>query len=167
MVRIFPLLVGFFLLIPLIEIALFVVIGGEIGLLATVLVVIATGIIGATVISQQGIAVMETLQRDLAEKRVPVKPVIEGFLLLAAALMLITPGFATDALGFCLAVPPLRRQLGAWVRKAAMARGAFTQQTAGDRPPGWGGGPHAGEGKGPIIEGEIIDSDRHDPPTKS
>jgi UPF0716 protein FxsA len=154
-----PLLGALFLAIPLIEIALFVVIGGRIGLLATVFVVLATGIAGAAVISYQGIGVIETLQKDLAEGRLPVVPVIEGFLLLAAALLLITPGFATDAIGFALALPPVRRAIARKLRDSALAKGVFAGDNNGPRPR-WHGGPHASEGQGPIIEGEIVDSDR-------
>ena len=162
MIRIFPLLGAFFLAIPLIEIALFVVIGGRIGLFATILIVIATGIIGAGVISWQGLAVMETAQRDLSQDKLPVQSVVEGVLLLAAAMMLITPGFATDALGFALAIPPLREAFAKFLRRHTLAKVVVTTS----RPDGrWQGGPHAGDGSGPIIEGEIIDSDRREPPS--
>ena len=163
MIRIFPLLGAFFLAIPLIEIALFVVIGGRIGLLATIGIVILTGIIGAAVISWQGLTVMETAQRDLAQDKLPVQSVVEGVLLLAAAMMLITPGFATDAMGFALAIPPVRHALAKFLRKHTLAKVVVTSS----RPDGrWHGGPHAGDGDGPIIEGEIIDSDRRDNPPR-
>ena len=160
MIRIFPLLGAFFLAIPLIEIALFVVIGERIGLLMTILIVLLTGIIGAGVISWQGLTVMETAQRDLAEDKLPVQGVVEGVLLLAAAMMLITPGFATDTMGFALAIPPLRQALAKYLRNNMLSKVIMTSSGPDAR---WRGGPHAGEGNGPIIEGEIIDSDRRDP----
>ena len=161
MIRVFPLLGAFFLAIPLIEIALFVVIGGRIGLLATIFIVLLTGIIGAGVISWQGLTVMETAQRDLAENKLPLRSVVEGVLLLVAAMMLITPGFATDTMGFALAIPPVRHALAKFLRDNMLSKVVVTSSAPDGR---WHGGPHAGEGSGPIIEGEIIDSDRQGPP---
>ena len=159
MFRVFPFLAAAFLAIPLVEIALFIIVGGRIGALATILIVIATGITGATVVSYQGLAVVQTLQKDLAEGRLPVMAVVEGFLLLAAALLLITPGFATDAIGFSLALPPVRRWIAAQLRGSGRIRAVFNSEAAEGRAH-WHGGTGARDGYGPIIEGEILDTDR-------
>ncbi|MFN0265126.1 FxsA family protein [Tepidamorphus sp. 3E244] len=157
MFRFFPMLGAFFLAIPLIEIALFVVVGGEIGLLATIAIVIATGILGAGLVSWQGLKVFETAQRDLANDQLPVQGVVEGLLLLAAALMLITPGFATDTLGFLLAVPFTREAAARFIRKNMMT--VVVRSTGAGAP---GHGPR--DGPTPVIDGEIISSDRRGGP---
>lgn len=151
--RLFAFLGGLFLLIPLIEIALFIAIGGEIGALATIAIVIATGIIGATVISRQGLSVIETVKSDLSEDRLPVIPVIEGVMLIGAALLLITPGFATDTIGFALAVPPVRRWLAQFAQKHVQVAVVGDNQGGHRRPYG---GAHEHSGRGPVIEGEVI-----------
>lgn len=157
--RVLPLIAAAFLSIPLIEIALFIVIGSRIGALATILIVIATGIAGATVISYQGLAVVQTVQRDLSEGRLPVLPVVEGFLLLAAALLLITPGFATDLIGFSLALPAVRHWIAQRLLNSGHIRAIFIDEKVAARSH-WHGGSERGDGYGPIIEGEILDSDR-------
>lgn len=102
------LLVVPFVLIPLIEVLLFVWVGGRIGLLNVVLLVIATGIIGATVAGRQGGAVWLQAQRALAEGRFPGREIAHGAMVLVGGALLLTPGFLTDVVGFLLMVPVVR-----------------------------------------------------------
>ena len=97
-----------FIAIPLLEIALLIKIGQAIGFWATILIVIATAAIGTWLLHKQG---METLRRVLSsmdDGKPPVQPVLEGFLLLVAGLLLLTPGILTDTAGFILLIPPVR-----------------------------------------------------------
>lgn len=97
-----------FLIVPLIEIALFVTVGGWLTLWPTLGLVVLTAIIGSMLVRRQGIAVLGQLQRAMAEMSDPVTPLGHGAMILLAGILLITPGFFTDALGFSLLVPPIR-----------------------------------------------------------
>lgn len=102
------LILAAFIAVPLIEIALFIVIGGEIGLWPTLGVVVATAIVGTILLRFQGFAVARAARAQLAEGTPPVKPMLHGVCLIFAAAFLITPGFFTDAVGFLLLLPPVR-----------------------------------------------------------
>lgn len=98
-----------FIAVPLMEIALLIKIGQAIGFWATILIVIGTAALGTWLLHSQG---METLRRVLTsmdEGKPPVTPVLEGFVLLVAGLLLLTPGVLTDTLGFILLIPPVRQ----------------------------------------------------------
>lgn len=105
------------LFVPLMEIALFVSIGGEIGLTATLLVVLVTALIGSITIRRQGLNTLQKLRTLKADQEAPIV-MIEGVMVGAAGLLLLTPGFLTDAIGFLLLIPPVRRYLA----KRAMAQ---------------------------------------------
>lgn len=102
------LLVGFFA-VPLIEIALFVTVGGWIGLWPTLAIVIGTGILGVTVIRWQGLQSMEGLRQATQMRRTALGQMAENALVGMAGVLLILPGFLTDTLGLLLLIPPLRR----------------------------------------------------------
>jgi UPF0716 protein FxsA len=147
---------GFILIIlPMIEIALFVVIGGQIGVIGTILAVIATGVIGAAVLSRQGLATFERLNRNLEAGEIPLREVFDGFLMVIAAVLMITPGFATDAIGFLLTVPALRDLMAQAIQKRAnvyvhQANGQNADFRSQSRRPG----------DDLVIEGELVDPDR-------
>lgn len=123
--------------VPLAEIALFVVLGGEIGLTATLVIVLATAILGSITLRTQGFNTLEKLRALKADEEAPVI-LIEGLMILTAGLLLLTPGFLTDTIGFLLLVPPIRRFLAQ--RAAARAIIHF----AGVRPSGPSADPRRG-----------------------
>ena len=98
-----------FLAVPLIEIALFVQIGGAIGLLATLAIVVVTAVLGTFLVRSQGLAVLSQLQGSLSELKDPTEPLAHGAMILFSGALLLTPGFFTDAVGFALMVPGVRR----------------------------------------------------------
>ena len=97
-----------FIAVPLVEIALFILVGGEIGLWPTLGVVVGTAVVGTILLRFQGLAVARAARTQLAEGTPPVKPMLHGVCLVFAAAFLITPGFFTDAVGFLLLLPPVR-----------------------------------------------------------
>ena len=111
------LLLAVFVGMPLLEIVVFVTVGGRIGLLNVVLLVVATGIIGATVASRQGSAVFRRAQVAMREGRFPGREIAHGAMVLVGGVLLITPGFITDGVGFLLMVPPVREALTRWGRR--------------------------------------------------
>jgi UPF0716 protein FxsA len=104
-------LLAAFIGVPLLEIALFIEIGGWIGLGPTLALIVLTAVIGALMLRQQGIGVLMRAQRQLAEGTLPVMEVFEGLCLVIGGALLLTPGFFTDALGALLLVPAVRRGL--------------------------------------------------------
>lgn len=97
-----------FLLLPFIEIALFVIIGGEIGVWATIGLVLLAAIAGVMLIRQQGMQAALELQQSLGGLRDPLQPMAHRTLLSIAGLLLILPGFLTDAVALLLLVPAVR-----------------------------------------------------------
>ncbi len=100
-----------FVATPIVEIALFIQIGGFIGVWATIAIVIVTALVGSILLRLQGSAVLRRTQLALRAGELPVDPVVDGISLLVAGALLLTPGFFTDAVGFLLFVPPFRRAL--------------------------------------------------------
>lgn len=100
-----------FLLVPLVEIYFLITVGGIVGAAATVALVVLTALIGATLVRAQGVKTFTRFQAQLARGKLPEVEMLEGVMLLVAGALLLTPGFFTDAAGFVLLTPPLRRQL--------------------------------------------------------
>ena len=97
------------LLIPAIEIGLFIEAGSRIGTLNTILLIIATAVIGVGLIRQQGISTVFRAQEKMNRGEAPAYEMLEGVFFALAGIMLLTPGFFTDSLGFLLLIPPLRK----------------------------------------------------------
>jgi len=97
------------LLIPAIEIGLFIEAGSRIGTLNTLLLIVATAVIGLALIRQQGISTVFRAQDKLAHGEAPAYEMLEGVFFALAGILLVTPGFFTDSVGFLFLVPPLRR----------------------------------------------------------
>lgn len=100
-----------FLIVPIIEIALFIMIGQAIGLWPTLLGVLVTAVIGSAIIRSQGLSLIAEIQRHMQAGALPASQLFEGLLLAIAGALLLTPGYFTDTLGFLLLVPQVRRSL--------------------------------------------------------
>ncbi len=146
-----------FLAWPLIEIALFVTLGGALGLWLTLLIVLGSGMLGIALLRGHGLRTAERLRREMGALRDPMSPVADGALVMLAALLLILPGFLTDALGLLLLIPPVRTGLIALL--ASRIRVVQTRQT----------GP-ARRSDGIIIDGDFVELDTDPdslPPSRS
>ena len=97
-----------FVTVPIIEIALFIQIGGEIGLLSTLCIVIATAFLGTYLVRKQGLSALSQLKNNVETLENPIAPLAHGIMILLAGALLLTPGFFTDAVGFSLLVPNIR-----------------------------------------------------------
>ncbi len=106
-----------FLLVPLIEIALFIQVGGFIGLFPTLAIVILTAVAGTFLIRSQGTAVMMQLRETMEDMRDPTEPLAHGAMVLFAGALLLTPGFFTDAVGLSLMVPGVRGKIFRFIRE--------------------------------------------------
>lgn len=159
-------MVFLFTVLPALEIFLLFKIGGEIGGLNTFLIVVLTGITGAALAKSQGLAILEQIQTEMNKGGIPAKPIIHGLMVFAGGLLLLTPGFLTDIIGFSLVMPGTRHILFIWVQKIlanAAKSGKFKFQTfSTQRPPGPFGTdfdqsqtPKEFEVSGDIIEAEF------------
>lgn len=121
-----------FLIVPLIEIALFITIGGAIGLWPTLALILVTALIGVSMIKAEGLRVLHEITTEIDAMRNPMNPIAHGALILLSGAFLLTPGFFTDALGFALLIPGLRRIL---IAKGAahMAHHSFGGMSAAQR----------------------------------
>ncbi len=97
-----------FVAIPMIEIALFIKVGGLIGLWPTMAIILLTAILGSWLVRMQGAMALADLRGSLQELRDPTLPIAHGAMILLAGALLITPGFFTDTLGLLLLVPAVR-----------------------------------------------------------
>ena len=96
------------LVVPVLEIAGFILIGQAIGLGWTMLGILLTAIIGTMLLRRQGLALLGQMRSEMNAGRVPARELADAAMLLVAGILLLTPGFVTDALGFSLFLPPVR-----------------------------------------------------------
>ena len=106
-----------FLTVPLIEIALFIQVGGMIGLGWTLLIVVVTAILGTVLVRSQGLAALNNLRGSMEGLRDPTEPLAHGAMILFSGALLLTPGFFTDAVGFALLIPSVRKVIFDAMRK--------------------------------------------------
>ena len=90
------------------EIWLFIEVGGLIGVWPTLGSILGTALLGGLILRHQGLATLSRARAQLERHEMPVAELLDGMALFATALLLLTPGYITDALGFVLLVPPLR-----------------------------------------------------------
>ena len=103
-----------FVVTPLVEIALFVMIGTRIGLGPTLAIVLLTAFAGATFVTRQGRATWAAMMSQFAVGEFPGVQIAHGAMILVAGTLLVTPGFLTDAIGLALLVPAIREMLRRW-----------------------------------------------------
>ncbi|MGO4914617.1 FxsA family protein [Pseudogemmobacter sp. W21_MBD1_M6] len=119
-----------FVAVPLIEIALFIQVGGLLGLWPTLGIVVATALIGTILVRAQGALALNQLRRSFEELKDPTEPLAHGAMILLSGALLVTPGFFTDTLGFLLLFPPVRMAVYKYLR----ARVQMKSFEMGDRP---------------------------------
>lgn len=111
-------LVVLFLVVPIAELAVVISVGGYLGIPETILLMIAISVAGAIMAKRQGLRVLGAVQDRLQRGEVPGKELTDGLLVLVAAVLLLTPGFLTDAVALVLLVPFVRGAVRAVVRRA-------------------------------------------------
>ena len=110
-------LLAAFIAVPLIEIALFIQVGGLIGLWPTLAIVLVTAVIGTALVRREGARALSDLRRSFSDLRDPSEPLAHGAMILFAGALLLTPGFFTDAVGFLLLIPGVRAAAFRWLRE--------------------------------------------------
>lgn len=145
-----------FVAVPIIEITVIIKVGGLIGAWQTVGLIVLTAAVGTTLVRAQGFQILARAQQSLNQGQFPAAEMVDGMALLVAGVLLLTPGFVTDALGLALVIPPLRRAIATLIWRWALSRGGIHMETQA-----WGRG-HTRNGPGPahdegVIEGEFTE----------
>ncbi len=145
-----------FVLVPIIEIALFIQVGGAIGLFPTLLIVVVTAVLGTWLVRNQGQLAMGQLRNSFKRLSDPTEPLAHGAMILFAGALLLTPGFFTDAVGFALLIPRVRIAVFNYLRtKITVAQFHMGQGPQGFHKP-HGFHPQGG------ADGDTIDGDFHE-----
>ena len=97
-----------FIFIPIIEIAIFITVGSNIGILNTIAIILLTAIGGIYFVRRQGLSLLFNAQRNMAQGIMPTEEIKGGIFLLISGLLLITPGFFTDCIGFAMFLKPVQ-----------------------------------------------------------
>jgi len=98
-----------FIIVPVIELYILIEVGKKIGSLSVIGVIILTGILGAYLVKSQGFMILKKIQNDIDEGILPGDSLIQGAIILAGGILLLTPGFITDIVGFIFLMPFSRK----------------------------------------------------------
>lgn len=153
-----------FIVMPIVEMAILIKVGGIIGALNTIGLVLLTAVIGAWLLRQQGLATLLKANQRVQSGELPAKEVAEGLILAVGGALLLTPGFVTDTVGFLCLLPGSRH----WLANQALKRLVVSGTQAGGMHFSAGSNPFGGGRPGQdddIIEGEYRrrDADSRDP----
>ncbi|SEP04187.1 FxsA family protein [Aquisalimonas asiatica] len=149
-----PVLLLLLIIVPLVEIFILIEVGKVVGALATIGLCVLTAVIGGLLLRQQGVETLRRARANLDRGTVPAVEMFEGMALAVGGVMLLTPGFATDVIGFACLIPFTRRMVvHALLRRVHVQYGPIDGQ-ASRRPPS---GQDA-------IEGEFERRDRNEHP---
>ncbi|MGR3616112.1 MAG: FxsA family protein [Paracoccaceae bacterium] len=147
-----------FLLVPIIEIALFIQVGDAIGLWPTLGIVILTAVLGTWLVRTQGRLAMGQLQSSFSQLNDPTEPLAHGAMILFSGALLLTPGFFTDAVGFALLMPPVRVAVFKFLRsRVTVAQFQMGPNDPTQHRPQNPRHPGAGMGQGDVIDGKFED----------
>ena len=132
-------LVFLFTVMPIVELALMIEVGSQIGLGYTLAICVLTGVVGAWLARTQGASVIRRMQATVQQGGLPAREIMDGVLILVAGVVLLTPGFVTDAIGLFLLLPPTRALVRMWLGrmvKTKLASGEWSATQAGAGPGG-------------------------------
>lgn len=107
----FALIPFLLLVVPVVEIAAFIAIGGQIGIGPTLLMILVTAVVGTFLLRRQGFQILKNFNAETAAGRIPGRTLGDGAMILVAGILLLTPGFVTDSIGFALFVPFVRNTI--------------------------------------------------------
>ena len=149
-----------FLSVPLIEIALFIQIGGAIGLWSTLGIVVLTAVIGTFLVKTQGALAMNNLRQSFGTLSDPSEPLAHGAMILVSGALLLTPGFFTDAVGFALLIPAVRSAVFRYIKSRIKVQSFDMGGAQQQRPQQYARDPN-------VIDGEFeeVPRDPNAPPS--
>ena len=121
------------LFVPILEITAFILIGGQIGVFPTLGMILVTAIIGSILLRVQGFSTLSRIQAETQAGKLPGKELVHGVMIMIAGVLLLTPGFVTDTVGFLLFVPFIRTAIWSWLgAKITMTTFSSTSGSHGD-----------------------------------
>ncbi len=124
----FRILLALIIVVPALEIWLLITAGKLIGAIPTIMLIILTGVLGAWLAKYQGVTALKSAQQKMNSGQMPGDVIIDGLCILIGGVVLLTPGFITDAIGFALLLPPTRNLIKPSIMRAIrnrMDRGQF------------------------------------------
>lgn len=107
----------FLIIIPALEIGILLFSGKTLGIVPTILLIIATGVGGAWLAKKQGIEAVQKVQREISRGNIPGDSILDGLCILSGGILLLTPGFITDLTGFILLIPGTRKMVKPLLQK--------------------------------------------------
>ncbi|MGF1631895.1 MAG: FxsA family protein [Kiloniellaceae bacterium] len=158
-------LLAVFIGLPLLEVAVFIQVGGAIGLWPTIAATIVTALAGSLLLRTQGLAALTRARAQMDQGQLPAREMFEGLCLVLAGALLLVPGFVTDALGLLLFFPPFRDLLRLLVARhiaAKAARGEARVFVDGIEIDPRRPGPRRSGAGTPRRGGKVIDGDYED-----
>jgi len=111
-----------FIILPIIEISIFIQVGGFLGTFNTILIIFLTAAVGVYFVRQQGFRTFQKISSELQNQQIPVQGMFDGLVILVAGILLVTPGFLTDIIGFLGLVPQTRVFLLGIIKKIFLQR---------------------------------------------
>lgn len=120
--------------LPVIEIYLLIKVGGWLGALPTIFLLVFAAVLGVLLLRQQGFAALQRVRAALAQGQIPAMELLEGMLITLGGVLLLIPGFFTDAIGFLLLFPPVRHGLVRAVLDRVFLSRKRPGTPGGDRP---------------------------------
>lgn len=154
-------LLWLFLLWPVLEIALFIKVGGALGILPTLLLIFGAGAVGVWLVRMQGLMVINDLRGRLGAMNDPSEPMAHGALIALAGFLFMVPGFLSDFVALTLLFPPVRRWLiRQMIRRANVVRtSGFTASYGFETPDSYG----RDRGRPTVIDAEFYEVDPDEP----
>ncbi len=149
--------------VPLVEVAVFIEVGGRIGIAATIALTLLTAVAGTALLRAQGLATLERARAQMDRGIVPARELFDGLCLLIAGALLLTPGFVTDLVGLVLFFPAVREALRQFLGRRLEVSASGRVYSSGRRGP-------RGRPGADVIDGEYRDvtddesEDDDDPP---
>lgn len=146
------------LIVPLIEIAVYIEVGSVIGIWPTIALTVLSAVVGSMLLRVQGLNTLARVRRQVEQNIPPTRELFDGLCLLVAGGMLLTPGFVTDVLGLLLFVPPVRDFLFGWFSRRVVVVGPDGRPRRPGAEPGPGpqGAPRR-PGQPPVIDADYIE----------
>lgn len=145
-----------FLVVPIVELYVFVQVAGAIGFLPTLLWIVAVSVVGAWMVKREGLSALRRANEKVGRGELPTDELASGVMILVGGALLLTPGFFTDVLGLVLVLPPTRAMLRGTVKRRFAAAGPVVITRSGF-PGGFGA-------RGPGGTGEVWDADSWETP---
>ena len=156
-----------FTVVPFLELTILLWLAGKVGGVNTLLLIVFTGVLGASLARWQGWRTTSRIRQEMAQGKVPGEALVDGALILVAGAVLLTPGILTDALGFALLIPVIRhvfkRTALGWIQRNARVQQVHYGSGFGPRPDFTTGSAGDRIVDAKVIETHVVDPENHSP----